>query len=146
MGRGIAYPYEYFMLVDDTEWDELDSEDFVNDVLHLLNLKNYGNYSHSGRDTVHIGETKEIEDEVFIGIDFSGGLPALIAEYRYTEEEEFEEDFDPEEDTYEAYRDRIEEKITKMFNRLIDLFDEEAFRYPTSAWTSGAYTSEKKYR
>jgi hypothetical protein len=142
MGRGVAYQYEYFMLVDDTDWDEFEAEYFVDGIKSLLKLEDYGRTG--GRDTCYIGETKDVDDTVLFFMNYSGGYPALYAEYSYSAEDraQYEEDY---EEPYEAYKERIETRIREAFNKLIRNHHVGAFRFPTSAWTSEAYSEDNLY-
>lgn len=129
MGRGIAYCYEFFMLVDDSadgvdesgNWDDdlarIRADDFVQDALlcfgadKLDRVRPHQYY----RDAYFIGET----DKLRIGIDTGGGLPCIFVEPLYDED-----------------NPKIDDLVREGFNKLIQLYEPGKFRRPTSAWTS----------
>lgn len=144
MGRGHAYQHRHFMLFDDREMDDIDVTNFRADIITTLKLVDFGRESEHS-DTIHLGETREVGDTVMFWVDFSGGIPCIFADYPYNDEdsqEEFEMDND---EPHHLYIQRVEEKIGRLFNKLIETFGDDTFLYPTSAWTSENYTRENLY-
>lgn len=156
MGRGSAYSYEFFMLIDTMhryfyedyedgeEFSEIIWDDFIEIVKEKMNLEET-DYFLSG-EKITLGQFCDDEslDTIFIGMDSSGGLPCIFAvpEYDSDESEMYEYEY---EESYESYKERIREKVNMLFNKLIEEFPDGLFRYPTTAWTSHPYTKENKY-
>ena len=141
MGRGSAYQYNYFMLIDEEillgEEDTSDLRDewdaFVLYVTEVMKLFPYDKVI--GRESYYIGQT----DDYLVGVDHSGGFPCIFAEPHYVDDES--EDYEYAHDQkYEDYLERIAEDVSEKFNFLINAYPQGSFRYPTSAWTSQVLT------
>lgn len=144
MGAGHAYRHNHFMLLDMENMEDFEREDFLEDIKTLLKLHNYGSFDHEGRDISHLGETPDLDDTIFFGIDYGGGAPCILADIHYKEDEAEEYQLDYEEE-YESYKTRMDGKIKEAFDHLIISFPDNTFRFASSAWTSGYYSKERLY-
>jgi hypothetical protein len=134
MGRGVAYRYDYFMLIDEDyfliqvgeneyENDEWAWKCFKDRVLDLFKANKISRMKESWygpSEASYFGET----DRLIIGIDYSGGMPCL-----FVEPKEWEDRWG----NLKPYK--IRKEVDRTFNRLVKEY-EGLFYYPTSAWTT----------
>lgn len=137
MGRGVAYPYEYFMLYDDQffvfqpenegkpvgdpEWDEDDYGEFKREIAEAFGAWMLGRPDWQGNETNIFAETSRLR----IGIDSSGGGPCLFVVPRC-----YEHTFTREEIPYV-----IDREVVRGFNRMVNTYP-NLWSRATGPWTS----------
>jgi len=150
MGRGIAYPYDFFMLYEEdsfrtinedesenieddievvhalVEWDDFAFEDFLKQAATALRADQMTRTEYKGRESYYFAESNTVK----VGIDHSGGGPCIFV-------------------TPKAYlrgNDEIDYSIKRQvnlgFNRLCKMYGPDMFSLASSAWTSSPI---KKY-
>ena len=150
MGRGIAYRYKHFMLVDDNpncvtegEPSYLNQDFFWQDLLDttvsLASAARGESMTANDRFEVYTrdGTSQSTRDCLGIAqnlrwvliLDTSGGAPALaLIPKRYSK-------------GAKDYFYKVDAEAAQLFNKLIKAFSARTFRTPTSAWTSKPLTT-----
>lgn len=112
MGRGVAYKYEQFMLIDqdyfideNNQWDDYLYENFIDDIKEVFKLD--PTKAKSYREVSYLGETQKL----FVGIDGTGGLPCIFVEPQtYIHISGNEKEY------------KIKKEVCKKFNKLIKMY------------------------
>lgn len=132
MGRGIAYPYEHFLIIEEDDFqihdddnnvidfDEMAFTDFQEQAAkcfkaELLKKEDYSNRRESYIFAEH--------DKFNMGIDYSGGSPCIFLEPKEYEKGDY------------FYEYKIDRFAVPGFNKLINLYGQTLTK-ATSPWTS----------
>lgn len=124
----MAYQHQFFMLIDelefmyqpengdgDMEFDDLAWREFKEEALKQFKADEIRQYK--DREAVYFGET----DRLLVGLDYSGGMPALFVEPKTYCRGVCERKY------------QIAREVKRAFNKLIQAFN--CFYWPTTAWT-----------
>ena len=128
MGRGSAYPYQFFMLFDDVDDDPEIGDTTWEQIESFLRQWAPG-WAVTGRQrtlTPHRDIYTVLDcPKMWVGLDGSGGLPCVVAIPKDWENRQNGTD-----GLYNITRD-----VTRLFNRLIQSTAID-YRKPSTAWTS----------
>lgn len=146
MGAGIAYPYQYHVLIDEGElYEGIDLEDYDEtsdrwDELKRDIMEAFGLYEGRGKEPQSDSDDWSrirligVTDRIQVGIDSTGGSPALVAVpnhwYRVKHEYGYAHEYQV------PYN--IERDWKRGINRLLKIYPAGTFRHGFgSAWTCG---------